>query len=68
LSEVVQAGAQVPDDRSLIAKLFSGQWRYGVADVIATYSRTGHLLLDVRYPAGGTIYCHRDYEGEGWAD
>jgi hypothetical protein len=64
---IARAATVVPDDRSIIARIFSRQDRREVADAVATYSRTGHLVLDVRHPGGEAIYCHPEYEGEGWA-
>jgi hypothetical protein len=65
--EIARAATVVPDDRSILARIFSRQDRHEIADAVTTYSRTGHLVLDVRRPGGEAIYCHPEYEGEGWA-
>jgi hypothetical protein len=64
--EIARAATVVLDDRSILARIFSRQDRHEIADAVTTYSRTGHLVLDVRRPGAEAIYRHPEYEGEGW--
>jgi hypothetical protein len=61
---LAQVGERQLDRRPLWRRLLGGQSVYRLPNVVATYSTTGLLLLEVRTPAGEVLARHAGYAGD----
>lgn len=66
-TEIMVAGELVQGNQSSLWR-FVGDMSgaYEVRSAVTTYSETGRLILDIRRSDGTAIYCHPEYDGEGW--
>jgi hypothetical protein len=58
---LTETGDRLPDRRPLLRKVLGGQSVYLFPKVVATYSETGRVLLEVRTPAGEPLARHAGY-------
>jgi len=63
-SELSLAGTLRPEEASRFARLLGGRATHQLPTVVATYTQTGRLLLEVRTPGGEPLAHHPSYDTE----